>query len=291
MSILEGKTIAITGAGAGIGAAYARHCAALGARLVVNDIKAAAADAVVSEIRAAGGEATACPGDVSMWAFGAELVAACIESYGRIDGLVNNAGILRHGRVTEMTETDIRSLLTINTLGTASCATHAIRAMLKAGTGGSIVNVASGSQAGDIALGGYGASKAAVASLTFTWAMELKDSGIRVNAVSPLAETAMSASNMEFLAQQSASREVVYTTLPPPDANAPVVAFLLSDRAANINGQIVRIAGRELSYVTHPAIAEPVLQGEWTDDAVADAFRDELTGKQQKLGLTYARRA
>ena len=291
MSTLEGKAIAITGAGAGIGAAYARHCAALGARIVVNDIDAAAAATIVSEIRAAGGEAVVCPGDVSVWAFGAELVAACVETFGRIDGLVNNAGVLRHGRVTEMTEADFRSMLRINTLGTATCAVHAIRAMLSAGAGGSIVNVASGSQAGDIALGGYGASKAAVASLTFSWAMELKNTGIRVNAVSPLAETAMSASNMEFLAQQSASREVVYTTLPPPDSNAPVVAFLLSDEAAGINGQIVRIAGHELSYVTHPAIAEPVLQGEWTDEAVAGAFRDELNGKQQKLGLTYAGRA
>jgi NAD(P)-dependent dehydrogenase (short-subunit alcohol dehydrogenase family) len=188
-----------------------------------------------------------------------------------------------------MTEKDLRAMLSVNTVGAAACAHHAIRAMLEAGTPGSIVNVASGSQAGDIALGGYGASKAAVASFTFSWALEMRGTKVRVNAVSPLAQTDMAASNMGYLAQQSASREVVYTTLPPAGVNAPVVAFLLSDRSIGINGQIVRIAGNELSFVTHPTIAEPVLNGEWTDEAVADAFRNTLEGRQQKLGLAYQR--
>jgi NAD(P)-dependent dehydrogenase (short-subunit alcohol dehydrogenase family) len=291
MSILEGKAIAITGSGSGIGASYARHCAKLGALVLVNDIDDAAAEAIVAEILAAGGEAVSCPGDISDWAFGGELVASCIDAFGRIDGLVNNAAVLRHGTITDMTERDLRAMLDVNTIGTASCAFHAARAMLDAEGGGSIVNVSSGSQAGEIALGGYGASKAAVASLTFSWAMELKETNVRVNAVSPLADTAMSASNKGFMEKQSASREVVYTTLPAPQTNAPVVAFLLSDASVGINGQIVRIAGNELSFVTHPAIAEPVLRGEWTDTAVAEAFRDNLAGTQRKLGLTYARSA
>ena len=94
---------------------------------------------------------------------------------------------------------------------------------------------------------------------------------------------------MTFLAQQSASREVVYTTLPQADVNAPVIAYLLSDTSAGINGQIVRIAGDELSFVTHPMIAEPVLKGRWDDDSVAAAFRDTLEARQHRLGLAYAR--
>ena len=290
MSILEGKAIVITGSGSGIGASYARHCAQLGARVVVNDIDEDAAKGVVAEILAAGGEAISCAGDISDWKFGGVLVATCVKSFGRIDGLVNNAAVLRHGTIVDITEQDLRAMLDVNTVGTVSCAFHAVRAMLDAGRAGSIVNVSSGSQAGEIALGGYGASKAAVASLTFSWAMELKDTNVRVNAVSPLAETAMSASNKGFMERQSASREVVYATLPAPQTNAPVVAFLLSDAAKDINGQVVRIAGEELSFVTHPAIADPVLHGEWTDTAVANAFRDKLAAAQQKLGLTYARR-
>lgn len=289
MSLLEGKAIAITGAGSGIGAAYARHCAKLGARIVVNDLVADAAEAVAAEIRSKGGAASACPGNVADWSFGAELVSACRSAFGRIDGLVNNAGILRHAKVVDLGERDLRAMFEVNMLGTASCAVHAIRAMLDDGAKGAIVNVASGSQAGDIALGGYGATKAAVASLTFSWAMELKATSIRVNAVSPLAETAMAASNKQLMAEQSASREVVYGTLPAPETNAPVVAFLLSDLASGINGQVVRIAGKELSFVTHPMIAEPVLEGEWNDADVARAFGEHLGGAQQRLGLAYAR--
>lgn len=289
MRLLEGKAVVITGAGGGLGAAYARHAARLGAALVVNDIHPTSAQKMVGEIVAAGGRAIACAGDVSAWGFAGSLIGECVRAYGRIDGLVNNAGILRHGRVTEMTEEDLRAMLSVNTVGTAACASHAIRAMIEAGTPASIVNVASGSQAGDIALGGYGASKAAVASLTFSWALELRGTNVRVNAVSPLAHTEMAASNMGYLAQQSASREVVYTTLPPADVNAPVVAFLLSDRSAAINGQIVRIAGSELSFVTHPMIAEPVLKGQWDDEAVAAAFDGALGSRQQKLGLAYQR--
>ncbi len=290
MSILKDKAIVITGSGSGIGASYARHCVSLGARVVVNDINEAAVDTMVAELRDAGGEAVACAGDISDWAFSRNLVAACVDAFGRIDGLVNNAAVLRHGTITDMTESDLRAMLDVNTVGTVACAYHAIQAMLDADGTGSIVNVSSGSQAGEIALGGYGASKAAVASLTFSWAMELKDTNVRVNAVSPLADTAMSASNKGFMEKQSASREVVYTSLPAPQTNAPIVAFLLSDASIGINGQIVRIAGKELSYVTHPAIADPVLTGEWDDEAVAGAFGGELAGAQQKLGLTYARR-
>jgi NAD(P)-dependent dehydrogenase (short-subunit alcohol dehydrogenase family) len=256
---------------------------------VVNDVDAAAAERMAAEIVAAGGTAVASAGSVASWDYAGELVAACVGAFGRIDGLLNNAGILRHGRITEMSERDLRAMLDVNAIGTAACASHAIRRMLEQDGHGSIVNVASGSQAGDIALGAYGASKAAVASLTFTWALELRDTNVRVNALSPLAHTAMAETNMKFLAQQSASREVVYTTLPAADVNAPAAAFLLSDRSIGINGQIVRIAGEELSFVTHPMIAEPVLKGRWDDDGIEAAFRDTLGRKQQKLGLAYAR--
>lgn len=289
MKILEGKAIVITGAGAGLGAAYARHCARLGARLVVNDVNATAAQAMADEIRAAGGQAVACAGSVASWDFAGELIATCVSAYGRIDGLLNNAGILRHAKITEMTEAELRGTIDVNFVGTAACASHAIRQMLKQDGPATIVNVASGSQAGDIALGAYGATKAAVASLTYTWALELKDTNIRVNGMSPLAHTAMAETNMKFLAQQSASREVVYTSLPQADVNAPAAAFLLSDASIGINGQIVRIAGDELSFVTHPMIAEPVLKGRWDDAALADAFAVTLNQKQQKLGLAYAR--
>lgn len=287
LGFLDGKAIVITGAGSGLGAAYARHAGKLGALLLLNDVDPDAVGAIAGEIRDTGGRAKAFPGKIGAWDYAEQLIDTCVEEYGCIDGLVNNAGILRHGRLTEVTEGDFRAMLDVNMIGTAGCAAHAARRMLRQGTPASIVNVASGSQAGDIALGAYGASKAAVASLTYSWAMELRDTNVRVNAMSPLAGTAMASTNMQYLAQQSASREVVYTTLPPAEVSAPLAAFLLSDRSIGINGQLVRIAGDELSFVTHPLIAQPVLKGNWTDAAIDEAFRTVLATRQCRLGLAY----
>ncbi|MDO8358667.1 MAG: SDR family oxidoreductase [Devosia sp.] len=287
---LEGKAIVITGAGRGLGATYARCVTAEGAAVVVNDIDAASAGAVAAEIWAAGGRAVAAPGDVASWSFAAALIERCMDEFGGIDGLVNNAGILRPARIEDITEADLRRMIEVNLVGTMACGLAAAKHMLRQGRG-AIVNVASGSQTGDIALSAYGATKGAIASLTYAWAVECAGRGVRVNAVSPLADTDMAKANAKFLAEQSAHRDVAYASLPPPESNAPVVAYLLSDRAAGVNGQVVRIAGRALSFVTHPMIASPVLDGEWTLDAVAEAFEATLAGRQLPLGLTYADRA
>lgn len=288
MNALSGKAVVVTGGGGGLGAAYARQIAALGASVVVNDIDPEAANATVADISAAGGKAVAAPGDVSVWAFAQTLVRTSMEAFGTITGLVNNAGILRPATIDDAAESDLRRMLEVNLIGTAACAQAAVKQLRILGKGGSILNVASGSQAGDIALGGYGASKAAIASLTYSWAMELRGTGIRMNALSPLAGTAMAQQNARFMALQAQHRDVHYAQLPQPDVNAPVVAFLMSDAASDINGQVVRIAGRLLSYVTHPLIASPVLEDDWTYEKVVAAFGNTLAARQQKLGLAFA---
>ena len=288
MTALNGKAVIITGAGGGLGQAYACHAAKLGAAVLVNDLSAEAAAKVAQDITRAGGRAIPHAADIGRWETGHELVEACIAAFGTVTGLVNNAGLLRVARLEEMTEALVTRLLQVNLIGTMACAQAAIAAFRAAGTPGSVVNVVSGSHAGDVALGAYAATKGAVASLTYSWAMELRGSGIRVNAISPLAETPMAQSNAHMLAAQSAAREVIYTRLPEPEVNAPAVSFLLSDLARDVHGQILRIAGRELSFVTHPMIARPVLEADWTFDRIADAFRDTLSDAQQKLGLTRA---
>ena len=285
---LAGKAVVITGAGRGLGAAYARHAAHLGAAVIVNDIDARRAEQSAQRIVAQGGRAIAAPGDVSSWDFADRLVASCVEAFGTISGLVNNAGILRPARLEDLSETDLRQMLAVNLVGTIACARAAVLRMRRLGLGGSIVNVASGAQAGDIALGAYGATKGAVASLTYSWAMELRGSGIRMNAVSPLAETDMARQNAHLMAAQAAAREVQYAALPDPDISAPVVSFLLSDAAAPVTGQVVRIAGRLLSYVSHPMIAAPVLEDDWSFARVSEAFSRTLTARQHKLGLAFA---
>lgn len=287
MKPLSGKRIVITGAGGGLGAAYASHAASLGAAVIVNDIDPQAANRTAETIVAAGGQAIAHAGDISNWDFSETLMDSCIGHFGGLDGLINNAGILRPALIADITERDVRRMVEVNLIGTIACARAAAIRMRQAGRG-SIVNVASGSQAGDIGLGAYGATKAGVAAFTFSMAMELRDSGIRVNALSPLAETAMAKQNAHLMAMQSASREVRYTQLPDPGVNAPVACYLLSDEADQVHGQVVRIAGRQLSFVTHPMIAAPVIEDDWTFETVAKCFATVLKGSQQKLGLTFS---
>lgn len=277
----EGLAVVVTGAGGGLGAAYVRHLAARGDRVVVNDVAPAAAEAVAAAVRAAGGTALAFAGDVADWGFAAALVARCVDAFGRIDGLVANAGLLVADRVERASPADVGAMLRVNVLGTFACGQAAIRAMLAQGGGGAIVTVASGAQAGDLGLSAYGATKGAVASLTYAWARELAPRGIRVNAVSPLAATAMAAAYGRWAAAEG----MAAPALPVPAASAPLVGFLLSPAAAGVTGQVVRLAGRSLCLVSHPRLAAPVLDGEWTEAAIGRAFADILAARQAPLGL------
>ncbi|MBX3530312.1 MAG: SDR family oxidoreductase [Rhizobiaceae bacterium] len=285
MGVLDGKAAVITGAGGGLGEAYAVYVASLGAAVVVNDIDAAAADRTAARITEAGGWAIAVAGDVSRWDFAEELVECCISAFGLITGIVNNAGLLRPATMADATEQDFRAILGVNVMGTAACAQAAARRMLESGRGGSIVNVTSGSHAGDIGLGAYAATKGAIASLTYSWAMELRGTGVRMNALSPRGLTGMSGQNAGQRDEQLKHRPVNAGAIPAAEVNAPVVGYLLSDLSRDIHGQVVRISGDKLAFLSHPKVAQPVLTGEWTFDAVAVAFRDILGSRQHVLGL------
>jgi NAD(P)-dependent dehydrogenase (short-subunit alcohol dehydrogenase family) len=286
VAVLDGKAVVITGAGSGLGEAYAVHATSLGAAVVVNDIDAAAAVRTVARIAAAGGRAIAVPGDVSDWALGEALVDACCAAFGKISGIVNNAGLLKPATMADASEQDFRAILGVNVMGTAACAKAAARRMLESGEGGSIVNVTSGSHAGDVGLGAYAATKGAIASLTYSWAMELRGTKVRMNALSPRGLTGMSGQNAGQRDEQQKQRAVAASAIPSAEVNAPVVSWLLSDRSAELNGQIVRISGRTLALMSHPRLAQPVLSGDWTFEAVATAFEEVLGKHQHALGLT-----
>jgi NAD(P)-dependent dehydrogenase (short-subunit alcohol dehydrogenase family) len=257
MADLNGQCIVITGAGAGMGRAHALAAAALGARVVVDDIDGDAAERVAQEIRNAGGVAVAEPQDVSDPAGAEALVDRCLAEFGAITGLVNNAAVFIPERLEDASVDSLRRILEVNVVGVFNCARAAVGPMLRQGRG-SIINITSGAQTGQDTLGCYGASKGAVAAFTYAWAGELRDRGVRVNAVSPMASTAMS--NFS-------------PALPPPEANTPPVMYLLSDLSQRVTGQVVRIIGDKLSLMSHPANRAPVLQNDhWTLDNVAAAF-------------------
>jgi NAD(P)-dependent dehydrogenase (short-subunit alcohol dehydrogenase family) len=264
MSHLREQAVVITGAGRGLGAAYARAAGALGAGVVVNDIDPAGAEAVAAAIRAEGGRAVAEVQDVRTTEGAQALVDRCIAEFGAITGLVNNAAIYVQTMFEFETLESLRAHLEVNVVGVFNCSKAALGPMLKQG-GGSIVNVTSGAQTGQIKRSSYGATKGAVASFTYGWAGELKDRGIRVNAISPIAATAMSLDR---------------PGLPDPSANAPLVTYLLSDLSKHVTGQVIRIDTGKLSIMTHPANRTPVLVNDaWTLEAVAEAFRTTLADK------------
>lgn len=283
MGYLDGKAIVITGSGGGIGAAYALHAAREGACVVVNDLDAASAHAVVAAIRAEGGTASAHVASIASWDGAAGLIAHCVKSYGGIDGLVNNAAVFHMALPEEEDEAGLRALIEVNVLGTMFCGIHASRHMLARGRG-AIVNVTSGAQAGLARQGAYGTSKGAVASLTYTWAIDMGARGVRVNAVSPMARSRMADQAQQYLADHG------HTPWPAiaatPEDNTPVVIYLLSDRSAAVNGQVVRIDGQRLALMTHPAVLDPPLRRDtWTVQDVADAFEQQLAARQLPLGV------
>src|SRR5260221_13909406 len=155
-AMLAGKAVVITGAGRGIGAACARGVARQGASVVVNDVDQAAADETVDAIKAEGGTATSCVADVSDWEQAGELIGICIRSFGRIDGLVNNAALYHVGRVDEFNPKVARALVEVNLLGPMNCTGHAVIPMLEEGSG-SIVSVVSGAHIGRPPMGSSGA--------------------------------------------------------------------------------------------------------------------------------------
>lgn len=279
--MLHGKAVVVTGAGRGLGAAYARDAAAHGALVVVNDIDFAAATDVAGDIADTGGRAVPHGGDLTSWGVAKELVGLCVEEYGRIDGLVNNAGVIYVSPPEDQDEAELRRLVEVNVLAGLFVGTHAIEAMLGQG-GGAIVNVTSGSTAGTTRLGAYGATKAAAASLTFSWALDLGPRGIRVNCIAPMAGTRMFDPSLLPDGPDSPAAKP-----PAPEENAPVVTFLLSDAAEGIEGQIVRIDSGTLSLMSHPSVVEPVITRErWTAADVADAFDDRLRAHLVPLGLS-----
>jgi NAD(P)-dependent dehydrogenase (short-subunit alcohol dehydrogenase family) len=275
----------VTGAGSGLGAAYAQAAAALGAAVVVNDLDPALASATAARITQSGGSASAFAADVSDWDRARALIDRCIDEFGGIEGVVNNAGILGRLRpMTDETEDVARRVVDVNVFGTLFVGIHAARAMVAAGGGGAIVNVTSGNQCGHALLSTYGATKGAVASMTYAWAADLADHGIRVNAISPNAHTGQIDEVIEQLGYNPEDREY-----PRREDNAAVVGFLLSDASKDLTGQVIRVDHGYVSITTHPLVAEPRIPlSEWTVASLAEVFRTRLASKIQPLGVALA---
>lgn len=270
---LEDRAVIVTGAARGLGRAYAIAAAQQGAAVVVADIDAVGAAAVASEIAVSGGYAVSHAASVSAAGTGEALVQLCRDAFGTVDGLINNAGILSPGLATEQDAATIRHTIDTNVTGVINCGTAAMRAM--SGRGGAIVNIVSGALLGSDRLALYGATKAAVLGLTYGWALEGAKIGVRVNALAPLAWTDMS----NEMGGDDAGKGGA------ADAIAPAAVYLLSDRSAALNGQVLRADGTQLALMAPPAFTHAVPGRDWNLDTIDEALAGRLSVGLAPVGL------
>ncbi len=283
MGILEGRAVVVTGAGRGLGRAYARAAAREGARVVVNDVDADAAGEAGEQIRKACGSADACAvhvGSVADWASAQQMIELCTSGFGRIDGLVSNAGTHYLTEPQHDDAAQIRETIESNVMGTMFCGIHAMRAMIGQGQGGVIVNSTSAALCGMSMVASYGAAKGAIASLTYSWAIDLMKHGIRVNAISATALTRMVGHTLEH-------RDSPVSW--PPETMAPLVLYLLSDRSGGLTGQLIRLWGGRLQLIGHPSVSPTLAEREsWSVEQLERAFDHDLRGQLQPFGRDMA---
>ena len=243
------KVALVTGAAQGIGAATARRLASEGASVAVVDLTAERAQPVVDEITAAGGTAAAFGADVSDEASVGSMVDGVVARFGRLDVLVNNAGVTKDNLLFKMSRDDWDSVLAINLTGVFLCCQTAQGHMV-AQRSGTIVNLSSRSALGNRGQVNYAATKAGVQGLTATLALELGPLGIRVNAVAPgYVATSMTAATATRVGsspeehQELAAKNTPLRRVGQPEEIASVIAFLASDDASYVSGQTLYVNG------------------------------------------------
>jgi 3-oxoacyl-[acyl-carrier protein] reductase len=289
MARLEGKAVVVTGSGRGLGRAYALALAGEGAAVVINDVDEQNAGSVVEEIRSSGGRAAASIGSVGSFEYAEQLVSTCVQEFGKIDVLVNNAGIVRDRTLLKMSEEEFDAVYQVHARGTFACTRFAAAQMREQG-GGVIINVSSTTGlCGNIGQTNYAAAKAGILGMTRTWAQELGRYNIRTNAVVPTAVTDMvkTIPGMESLDPDNIPEDLRNRYLGPPEDVAAAVVFLASDAAADLNGQIVALGGNRLAIWSHPMeVHHELRSGGWDAAAVEEAFgTGGFKGKQQPVGL------
>ena len=272
---LEGRITIVTGAGRGLGRAHALYLASQGARVLVNDLGGdlhgvgadpTPAQRVVQEIVAGGGEAVVSGHDVSDWNRAKQMVAQAIETFGGLDVLVNNAGILRDRTLANMTEEEWDAVLRVHLKGHAAPTSHALaywRDCAKAGqeVKASVVHTSSvAAFAGNIGQANYSAAKIAVLALSRVVSLEAHKYGVRSNAVSPSARTRITTGSEDHAAPKEGFDEM------EPANVSPLIGWL-AERDCPADSQIFHISGNRLLVLAMPqTVHELRTQGRWTRD-------------------------
>lgn len=279
MGYIDGKTVAVTGAGRGIGRAVAMACAANGANVVVNDFgvsidgndpSSEIANEVVAEIVAAGGNAVAVADTVTTMEGGERIVQTAIDTYGSIDGVVCVAGILRERMLFNMSEDEWDPVIETHLKGTFTVF-RAAAPHMREQKSGTMIGFTSGAFAGSVAQANYSAAKGGIVSLTRSAAVGMNKYGVTANVIAPVAKSRMSG-NVPFGLEMGEPEDV-----------APMVVFLLGDAARSVTGQVFTANGGKLAVWNQPVeVREINKDGRWTPEEIAERF-DELG--QERMGM------
>lgn len=263
MGLLDGKVIAITGAGAGLGRCHALAAAKEGAKLVINDLADGAAEAVCKEVQELGSEAVAHTQDISSEEGAESLIALAKEKFGRIDGLVNNAGILRDKTLKKLPVDHWDMVIQVHLRGTFLCSKAAALAFAEQGEGGKIVNTTSvAGLRGNFGQSNYAAAKAGIYALTRVHSLELGKDKVQVNAIAPIAKTAMTEK------MDSVDAEL------KPELVSPMVVYLLSGLSDDTSGRIFGCHGTHYFEYEMKLSDGVVNEKPWTAKEVAERLGD-----------------
>ena len=282
MGLLDGKVGLVTGAGSGIGRGVALGLAAAGAKVVVGDYGVSVdgrdpssepANAVVKEIQSRGGQAVASAENVATMAGGRAMVDAALSNFGDLHIVVCCAGILRERMIFNMSEDEWDAVVAVHLKGHFTVMQPATRHMREKRAGRIITFTSTAGLEGSPGQPNYSAAKEGIVGLTRSTALAMAKYGVTVNCISPTADTRMT--------QRLPEDRKGVATATPAGAIAPVVAYLASDRAAHVTGQVIGVRGREVTLYSHPAPLRTATNVEdWTPESLADVY-DRALGQDR----------
>jgi NAD(P)-dependent dehydrogenase (short-subunit alcohol dehydrogenase family) len=275
---MQGKVVAVTGAGGGIGREIAVAMALAGAAVVVNDVgaslggeglSAAPGQQTVQIIEQRGGRAVANADSVAGWDSARRIVQCALDTYGRLDAVVNNAGILRDAIFHKMTPEDWRAVVDVHLNGSFYVSRAAAEPFRAQGSGAFVHMTSTSGLVGNFGQANYSAAKLGIVALSKSIALDMQRFGVRSNCIAPFAWSRMTSSIPADTPAQKARVEKLSQMT--PDKNAPLAVFLASDAAADVTGQVFAARHNEIFVMSQSRPLRSVHRGEgWTPETIAE---------------------